>query len=64
MCLNLRDQQLNHSCIYMAMYSVGNKVNNHVIPLYGDITRLITVVILKCKEIPNHYFVYQEQTNS
>ena len=39
------------------MYSVGNVVNNYVISLYSDITRLIVVSILKCMEILNHYVV-------
>ena len=46
------------------MYSVGNIVNNTIMPLYGDglVIRLIVVIILKCIEILNHYVVHQELT--
>ena len=45
------------------MYSVGNIVNNYVISLYGDNgTSLNMVIILKCREILNHYVVYPELT--
>ena len=43
------------------MYSVGNIVKNYILSPYSDINRL-TVIILKCIEISNHYVVYQELT--
>ena len=37
------------------MYSVGNIIKYYVISLYGDLTRLIIIMIsLKCIEISNH----------
>ena len=38
-------------------YSVGNIVNNNVVPVYGELTRFITMIILKCIEVSNHYAV-------
>ena len=38
------------------MYCVEHKANNYVIFLYDDITRLIMMIILKCKEIPKSLF--------
>ena len=43
------------------MYSMGNIVNNYIIPLYGDVvTRLIMVTIFQCIEMLNHYVMHQE----
>ena len=46
------------------IYSMGNAVNNYVMSLYGDRSNRFTinsnrfvVIILKCTEISNHYFV-------
>ena len=38
-------------------HSVGNMVNNNIVPVYGELTRFITMIILKRIEISNHYAV-------
>ena len=50
--------ELQNKCHRYEMYSVRNTVCNCVVSLYGDRWQQdLTVIILKCIEMSNHYVV-------